>query len=43
MRVRAPWIKSYYNIDCEHYIIPNIDTVVLGGTGQDTCVGPFRR
>mmetsp|Transcript_16734 Transcript_16734/g.50001 ORF Transcript_16734/g.50001 Transcript_16734/m.50001 type:complete len:519 (-) Transcript_16734:2569-4125(-) len=34
LRVRAPWIKSYYNVDNEHYIIPNIDTVVLGGTGQ---------
>lgn len=32
MRVRAPWIKHYYNADGKFYIIPNLDTVVLGGT-----------
>lgn len=34
IRVRAPWIKSYYSIDGNNYIIPNIDSVVLGGTTQ---------
>lgn len=35
IRVCAPWIKNYYNIDGSHYIIPNIDSVVLGGTTQE--------
>ncbi len=39
MRVKAPWVKQcvfghvedpYYN----YYIVPNMNTVVLGGTGQ---------
>lgn len=42
MRVRAPWIKHYYNADGKFYIIPNLDTVVLGGTlnhnSWDTCI-----
>lgn len=33
--MRAPWVKNYYNIDGSHYIIPNIDSVVLGGTTQE--------
>jgi glycine/D-amino acid oxidase-like deaminating enzyme len=36
IRVVAPWIKQYYNIDGANYIIPNIDSVVLGGTSQRT-------
>ena len=32
VRVKAPWIKHYYNADGKFYIIPNLDTVVLGGT-----------
>jgi glycine/D-amino acid oxidase-like deaminating enzyme len=35
VRVRAPWIQHYYNSNGEAYIIPNLDSVVLGGT-----VGP---
>lgn len=39
IRVRAPWIKHFY-IDIDKnddvtYILPGIDTVVLGGTAQD--------
>lgn len=34
MRVEAPWVKHYYNSDSQYYIIPNVDTVVLGGTTQ---------
>ena len=33
-RVRAPWIKCAYFSDGEYYVLPNHDTVVLGGTGQ---------
>jgi glycine/D-amino acid oxidase-like deaminating enzyme len=33
LRVRAPWIKAFWNFG-DHYIIPNSDTVVLGGTKQ---------
>mmetsp|Transcript_16734 Transcript_16734/g.50002 ORF Transcript_16734/g.50002 Transcript_16734/m.50002 type:complete len:383 (-) Transcript_16734:722-1870(-) len=36
VRVKAPWIKCYYNVNGESYIIPNIDTVVLGGTSTYT-------
>lgn len=32
IRVRAPWIKHNYFFNEEFYIIPNLDTVVLGGT-----------
>jgi D-amino-acid oxidase len=31
--VRAPWIKAFWNFG-DHYIIPNSDVVVLGGTKQ---------
>ncbi len=34
VRVRAPWVRNYYNIDGKFYIIPNVDTLVLGGTVQ---------
>lgn len=34
VRVHAPWIKGYYNIDEMQYIIPNIDSVIIGGTAQ---------
>lgn len=34
MRVRAPWVKHYINFNGQNYIIPNFDTVVLGGTTQ---------
>ncbi|KAL4425123.1 hypothetical protein ABPG77_008228 [Micractinium sp. CCAP 211/92] len=37
LRVRAPWIRHYVNSQCldgECYIIPNTDTVVIGGTVQ---------
>lgn len=32
--MHAPWIKNYYNIDEMQYIIPNIDSVIIGGTAQ---------
>ncbi|CAF1262081.1 unnamed protein product [Rotaria sp. Silwood1] len=37
IRVYAPWIKSVYEVDSEEglgYVIPQSDTVVLGGTFQ---------
>lgn len=34
LRARAPWIKSNWNFG-RHYIIPNVDTVVLGGTADE--------
>ena len=34
VRVKAPWIKHYYNNNGQFYIIPNLETVVLGGTTQ---------
>ncbi|KAF5826940.1 hypothetical protein DUNSADRAFT_1706 [Dunaliella salina] len=39
MRVRAPWIRSAYMCG-DTYIIPNRESVVLGGTGQvdDYCL-----
>ncbi|CAL8467744.1 g7282 [Coccomyxa elongata] len=42
IRVRAPWIKSNYFVDESNYIIPQSDTVVLGGTAQrgDTDLQP---
>jgi glycine/D-amino acid oxidase-like deaminating enzyme len=30
---RAPWIKSNWNFG-KYYVIPNTDTVVVGGTAQ---------
>lgn len=33
LRVRAPWIKAFWMFG-DHYIIPNSDNVVLGGTKQ---------
>lgn len=33
IRMHAPWIKSIYFTDETTYVIPNKDTVVLGGTG----------
>ena len=37
VRVKAPWVKCYYNVNGDTYIIPNIDTVVLGGTSTLSC------
>jgi len=34
IRVRAPWVKNYMNNNGQFYIIPNFETVVLGGTTQ---------
>lgn len=34
IRVKAPWIKHYMNNNGQFYIIPNFETVVLGGTTQ---------
>lgn len=34
MRVRAPWLKHVYMFDDNHYVIPQVDSVVLGGTQQ---------
>ncbi len=33
MRVRAPWVTHCY-VAGDFYIIPNRNSVVLGGTGQ---------
>ncbi|RMZ53026.1 hypothetical protein APUTEX25_001145 [Auxenochlorella protothecoides] len=47
IRVRAPWVRQYTNKDKDIYIIPNTDTVVLGGTIQkgdwDTVPRPEER
>jgi len=44
IRVRAPWVKNYMNNNGQFYIIPNFETVVLGGTTQkgnyDTTINP---
>ena len=44
IRVRAPWVKNYMNNNGQFYIIPNFETVVLGGTTQkgnyDTSISP---
>lgn len=44
IRVRAPWVKNYMNNNGHFYIIPNFETVVLGGTTQkgnyDTTISP---
>lgn len=34
VRVKAPWVKHYYNNNGQFYVIPNLETVVLGGTTQ---------
>ncbi|CAF4288526.1 unnamed protein product [Rotaria socialis] len=34
IRVRAPWIKHFYYTDDNCYMIPNHETIVLGGTRQ---------
>jgi glycine/D-amino acid oxidase-like deaminating enzyme len=34
IRIEAPWIKHFYYTDDNCYIIPNIDTICLGGTRQ---------
>ncbi|CAF0973945.1 unnamed protein product [Rotaria sp. Silwood1] len=34
IRVRAPWIKHFYYTDDDCYMIPNHETIVLGGTRQ---------
>lgn len=33
-RVRAPWVKHAMFLDGTYYILPNIDSVVVGGTTQ---------
>jgi D-amino-acid oxidase len=38
-RVRAPWIKHASFLDDAAYLIPNVDTLVVGGTAQ---VGDWR-
>lgn len=32
-RVKAPWMKAFWNFG-PNYLIPNVDTVVVGGTAQ---------
>ncbi|CAF0966012.1 unnamed protein product [Brachionus calyciflorus] len=34
IRVKAPWIKHFYYTDDNCYIIPNVNTICLGGTRQ---------
>lgn len=34
IRVKAPWVKHFYFTGFNSYILPNVDTVVLGGTTQ---------
>lgn len=34
MRVEAPWVKHFYFGGSQYYVLPNVDTVVLGGTTQ---------
>jgi hypothetical protein len=34
VRLKAPWIKHYYNNSGKFYIIPNVDSIVCGGTLQ---------
>lgn len=34
IRVNAPWVKHFYFTGLNSYILPNVDTVVLGGTTQ---------
>lgn len=42
IRVRAPWVKANCFVNEDNYILPNLDTVVLGGTAQvgDTDLAP---
>lgn len=32
--MKAPWVKHFYFTGLNSYILPNVDTVVLGGTTQ---------
>lgn len=34
IRVSAPWVKHFYFAGLKSYVLPNVDTVVLGGTTQ---------
>lgn len=34
MRVKAPWIKASWTFNDKYYVIPNMDTLVVGGTCQ---------
>ena len=34
VRVQAPWIKACHMVDNRWYVIPNFETVILGGTAQ---------
>lgn len=34
MRLKAPWVKHVYMFDELYYVIPNVDTIVIGGTQQ---------
>ena len=34
LRLRAPWLKHFINFECSHYLIPQTDCVVAGGTAQ---------
>ena len=34
LRVEAPWVKHLYFGGSQYYVLPNVDTVVLGGTTQ---------
>ena len=34
LKVKAPWMKSTWTFDDKYYVIPNMDTVVVGGTLQ---------
>lgn len=33
-RVRAPWVKHAMFLDGTYYILPNVDSLVVGGTTQ---------
>ncbi|XP_064085526.1 D-aspartate oxidase-like isoform X1 [Macrobrachium nipponense] len=33
-KVRAPWIKHFYYVDYDTYILPGFDSITLGGTRQ---------
>ena len=34
LRVKAPWVKHFYISDSTYYVLPQVDTAVLGGTTQ---------
>ena len=34
LKVKAPWVKHFYFTDDNCYIIPNMETICLGGTRQ---------